>query len=224
MNHEVAPLAPPPDQLERPLTPKELAEVVATIDPGSDDLGTGPIDNPEDYERVEKTKERNEALEAILDPQGTLPDITLDDQYSRHPKLSQTSGIDAHQYNVHDKSGQKVGWIAVRTPYGKRAEKPGASATITGVNLVKGKGFGKAAYLAALKSLPSGVELVPDNSVSPDALKIWQWLESNGLAELGESGLPVPAPDGEGYLHYNNLDYRTCLSELESFVETPIKA
>ncbi len=209
-----------PVELVRPPTPEEQAGTIAIIDPESTDLVTGPIDNPEDYEHAEKLKRRNEALEVILDPEGTLPDITLDDQYVRHPKLSPTSGIDTHHYNVHDESGEKVGWVSVRTPYGKKAEKPDASATVTGVNLVKGRGFGKATYLAVLQSLPSGVELTPDNSVSPDALKMWQWLEKNGLAELGGDGLPVPNTDDKGGLHYNDLDYRTCLAELESFAST----
>lgn len=212
-----------PVELERLPTPEEQAVTIAVIDPESMDLVTGPIDNPEDYERKERTKRRNQALEAILDPEGTLPGITLDDQYVRHPKLSQTSGIDTHHYNVKDESGNEVGWIALRTPYGKKAERPGATARVTGVNLVKGKGFGKAAYLAILQKLPSGVELAPDNSVSPDALMIWQWLEENGLAEIGEDGLPTPTTDDKGGLHYNDLDYRTCLSELERFAEANSK-
>jgi len=167
---------------------------------------------------------RNQAIEAILNPEGTLPQVTFMDRYERSPRQSQRSGIDTHSFAVFAADGVEIARAGVTTPYGKQAEKNPTAA----INIVeiyperqgdyKGKGYGKAIYMEILKRLPSGFELECDEGcVKPDAYKIWQWIESRGLAQRpAELGKPVLTKNGR----YENLNYITKLAELAEFTAT----
>ncbi len=167
---------------------------------------------------------RNQAIEAVIDPEGTLPKVTFVDRYERSPRQTPDSGIDNHNFAVFTEGGVEIARAAMATPYGRRAEKEGDS-KIDIVEIAankqedyKGKGYGKAIYMELLKRLPAGIELACDGrGVSPDAYKKWQWLESLGIAarpaELGE---PVLDTDGS----YKNLGYKTRLSELAEFASS----
>jgi len=162
---------------------------------------------------------RNRAIEAILNPEGTLPGVVLVDRYERSPRQSQRSGLDTHNYAIIANDGVHIGKARVDVPYGFAAEREDVEACIDVVGIYNADylrgGFGKSTYLELLKLLPMGLELACDQrGVTPDALKIWQWLEAHGLAsrpaELGE-----PAKNTRGT--YENLSYRTCLASLVDF-------
>lgn len=127
---------------------------------------------------------RNARLDAALNPEGTLPHITLINTYERHPRQSATAGVDSYVNRVLNDAGEDVGYVHITMPYGKSAEKPGAGALVEKIELQKNQGFGKAAYLEVLKRLPVGVTLRSGGggSLSPDALKVWRWMEAAGVA------------------------------------------
>jgi hypothetical protein len=166
---------------------------------------------------------RNQALGAILDPEGTLPTVILSDRYERSPRQNQTSGADNHNYAITAADGNIIGRAVVKTPYGKKAEREGFNAKVDVVEILdttyKGRGLGKATYLEILKDLPDGFELDCDpRGVSPDAIKMWQWLESRGLAERpAELGEPELGVGEDGKPTYADLGYKTCLNKLTEF-------
>lgn len=163
---------------------------------------------------------RNQAIEAVLDPEGTLPEVTLVDSYERSPRMNPNGGYDSHNYAVYDEDSTHIARISVSTPFGTRAEKRGI-ATVKFVEIkpdkqkeYKGRGYGRAMYVEVLKALPQGIELECDGSVRPDAYKIWQWLESKGLAER-PAELGDPVLDARGA--YQDLGYKTQLAKLTDF-------
>jgi len=165
---------------------------------------------------------RNQAIDEVLDPDSTLPQVTFVDRYERDPRVNQTSGRDSHNYAVLNEDGTEVGYARIGVPYGRAAERAGATAYVDKIDITgdgkgqdfRGRGYGKAIYREVLKGLPVGIELTCDSSVSPDALKMWRWLESRGLASRPDgTEEPVPGPKGV----YENLGYKTNLAELADF-------
>jgi hypothetical protein len=146
------------------------------------------------------------------------PQLLLKISLKDLPAPTQMAGMN---YRVFAGDGVEIATAKVNSPYGAKAEKfPEATIDIVEIKperqeAHKGKGYGRAIYVEILKRLPAGVELTCDGrGVKPDALKVWQWLELNGLAARPE-GAAEPVLDERG--SYPNLGYRTRLAELADF-------
>lgn len=129
---------------------------------------------------------RDEWLEQILDPDHTLPAVSfIEDEEVLKSGLgsspTQEAGSAQRGYKVYDADNQPVGEFILNAK-----PDPGGmdmNAYLSWVSTTRrSEGFGKAMYLAVLKSLPEGLTLASDDKMTEGALGMWRWLESRGVA------------------------------------------
>lgn len=118
---------------------------------------------------------RNEWLERLLDPRGTLPEVYLGDERPDEYGGTVTSimtDTDAGQPTeagecslLYDKSRNTVslGWVKIHEH-------------------LRGEGYGLATYLQIMEDLALGIGFVSDSTLSPDSYRIWRLLEQAGVA------------------------------------------
>lgn len=154
--------------------------------------------------------DRNRLLDCVLNPDNTLPNVSL-----RPTPLS--TGPDDKNCIIYN-GGQAIGYIAHKLPNpysGKRF------ATVQGVGLSGdfiggGRHYGRAAYLEVLKSLPKGIALRnSDAGLTKGSLQVWRWLEERGVAVSNlPDGSIAAGEDG----HYIGYKFRTIFGGQEEAV------
>lgn len=116
--------------------------------------------------------ERNAWLDSQLNPDGSLPAVTVDHQwYVRRQE---------YDFDVFDPAGEPIGFVSLNPP---TREDPFAS--VSSVQLhqsTKGKSFGPAAYLGVMKRLPFGAGLRSGITLTEGSYKLWRNLEAAGVA------------------------------------------
>ena len=129
---------------------------------------------------------REHLLRTIADPDGTLPEVTL--EYVDR-------SIDQDMYAAFSKD-QQIGTMKLGAP------DTGEPFIVQGSGVderLKGRGYGLAMYLgAAALAYESGYRLTSDVMVSRDAARLWARLERRGLARIGE---PFQWKGMTGYSH-----------------------
>lgn len=113
---------------------------------------------------------RNAWLDETLNPDGYLPQVKVDSEGS----VSLVTDGGAVE--------MLPGWCEYYDP--RYCTNDTGFAYITRINLssTPGQGYGPATYLALMKSLRFGDGLKSGDSLTEDACKIWQCLESKGVA------------------------------------------
>ena len=138
-------------------------------------------------------EQRVQQIEDLIDPQHTLPQITL----GRNPSLPDTKM--STYYLVYD-GGENIGEarLITRTEFGEAwvrdpeiYERPPVEEQLLG------KGYGTALYLALIKqAIRQGLNFRTEvTSQSKSAKKIWDRLFELGVAEEIEPFRPLPEPD-----------------------------
>jgi hypothetical protein len=126
---------------------------------------------------------RNSWLDHQLNPNSTLPDVTvvlLDGTMERQedtlPADIPFGGNAGSIYTLVD--DEEIGSII----FGQDATIPAKLIVTDSGVLLKNAGHGKRLYLEALKALPVGIGLASHSKLSDDATKIWEWLVVSGIA------------------------------------------
>ena len=147
------------------------------------DLKTTPIPD-----EIEPDHSRNEWLDSCLNPAGELPEASIHGELSFTPlpvhELPFT-GI-TNRLVMKNLEGNEIGQLWLEMPIGTDAMEPGACAQVEVAEVIereRGKGYGKALYLAALKSLPPNMGLKCSSHLSKDSFRMWKWLEEKGVAK-----------------------------------------
>lgn len=160
-------------------------------------------------------KTRNTWLDAKLDddPERPLPEITLrvqDLSSKKHDLSKEDFGqppsdpqprveplFDMTSYAIDNNEGKKVGYIDLVSPRGNNRMNYinnvavfGDSDPAVDPETERGKGYGPAAYLALLKSLPAGQGLETKGPLREGSLKMWERLVEKGVAREIESPEP----------------------------------
>lgn len=114
----------------------------------------------------------------LVDPNGTLPAVTL----VRDPSANDPyAGMQRHESNILMVDGTQVGKAVV----GRDLKKN--EAWFNGVEVdKKGKGYGTAAYLAAIEQAHANGETFRSHEYgfSPEAAKVWQKFVDAGVAQV----------------------------------------
>lgn len=146
------------------------------------------IDTPESEQQVESVHTRNLWLDQQLDPDSLLPkvDITLLDG-SLQPMAETLTGdfITGNAGSLYlslPGSTDTIGDVV----FGKDATEP-KKLIFTDASILpnfQGQGYGRRLYLEALKALPPGYGAISHSMLSPDAVKVWEWLVQAGVAKV----------------------------------------
>jgi hypothetical protein len=145
-------------------------------------------------------EERNQLLDAALDPEHLLPEIQLE--------TIPDSRAYRRSFGIRNPEDNKViGTIHYELPDPYEGDGY-ASVRSVGIHAdYAGKGFGRATYLAVLKSLPAGTGLRNSEvSLTKGSLSVWRWLEDTGVVTSNDPNREAE-PDNLG--HYLGLDFRT---------------
>lgn len=176
---------------------------------------------------VHEVAQRNAWLESVLnnDPNRPLPAVTLvvEEQKPKHvvsfdgiepthnaeiPAPPKQPGTSITNYGIISGDGVKAGSIQLATPVfdnNSTASKPYINNIVVydgnGVDFEsqRNKGFGPAAYLALLKSLPAGEGLRTAGPLREGSLKRWKWLTDRGVAKQ------LPLDPEKGYEEFETV-------------------
>lgn len=146
---------------------------------------------------------RNHYLEALFGEKfGSLPQVTLaphvdtsDGSESVVIASQPVRGLDKPNadpalFDVTTATGEPVGFVVLNQPTSEsgRPEKHLYIGDIKIFDEHRGQGYGRAAYLGVLKSLPEGRGLRTEGVLSPEALSIWSKMFDMGIARPSIKG------------------------------------
>ncbi len=151
--------------------------------------------------------ERNQWLDARLndDPARPLPEVSLnkidkprlvvsfDDQpVPRMPEEGDKRVTMTGLFDINGPDGTKVGYVVLnKSNLETRAKAENYIGDIRILDSKRHDGYGPAAYLAILKSLPAGEGLRTEGRLSDDAKRVWNALVDRGVAKrIGDPNEP----------------------------------
>lgn len=131
-------------------------------------------------------------LRKTVDPDERLPNVDL----VINPKKPKAKGTLVPAEYLIMSGGQRVGELTLAE------DKKSKEAWLNGVQVdegLRGRGFGTAAYLAAIEKAHAAEEIfrTHDWSQTEDAVKVWKRFIDAGIAEVVEPFRPYQSTDGK---------------------------
>jgi hypothetical protein len=95
--------------------------------------------------------------------------------------------IESSFFVVQSPDQRNVGYAVIKKPQSDGGQK--RYFYIRDIRILeRGRGYGPAAYLEIMKSLPEGVGLRTEGVLSSDAVRLWEGFEAKGLARPSKKG------------------------------------
>ncbi|OGZ68671.1 MAG: hypothetical protein A3D44_04125 [Candidatus Staskawiczbacteria bacterium RIFCSPHIGHO2_02_FULL_42_22] len=131
-----------------------------------------------------------------IDPESYgLPKVIIEIQ---QPKKESKGTFKSQKLIIKNEQNEEIGTATLNISSPKKGE---ASAYLNTINIkeeLRGRGYGKSAYLEIIKLLGS-VKLKSGFGLSRGTKKIWDWLLLNGLARKLDEGIVDEATENAGY-------------------------
>jgi hypothetical protein len=142
----------------------------------------------EEVSEEELIRQRNEWLEATLNPDGKLPIpevVILDSNFQRYDStLPADLPMDGNCGSIYLKVPGRDNSVAdMVLGMDPSLSNKVISTDVSAVPEYRGKGYGKRLYLEGLKALPLNYGLASHSLLSEDAERIWTWLVDSGVAK-----------------------------------------